>query len=394
MKDLLVMSFTNPFSKPRDGAKNDVITRIMALKNCKCNTDLVVFNNSDDELIESVELIKQKYNIREFYQFDANVRLLHFFSKYPLSSLKRYSEECVRILRGKKYDAVIYEGEHMALYRFNNIIESELHILRQHDIESNYRRELSRSAENILEKCAQFLESVKYWLLEKGIDKRFDKFLFISNDEMKIFNSRFMNCYDKFVYMPPSTTKFSDVASTYTLENTMLYFGNLELNNNFLSILWFIEEVFPLILKQNGEVKLRIIGKVNGEKKKKLEAYSSRVEVLGYVDDLDMEIKNATLLVLPVLYGAGVKVKVIDALSYGQLICANSKTIEGTKLVSGEHLFVEDNSINFAKLCNEVIKKRQKYIEIAEKGLEFVRINHSIESQTKVLAFVCNCDGK
>ena len=91
------------------------------------------------------------------------------------------------------------------------------------------------------------------------------------------------------------------------------------------------------------------------------------------------------MVVSPVLFGAGVKVKVIDALSYGQVVCSTSKTIEGTQLISGEHLIVEDDPNELAESCVQVLLDRKSYEKMSAKGLEFVKKYHSIHYQENIL---------
>ena len=283
------------------------------------------------------------------------------------------------------YDAVIYEGEHMSSYRLRGVTKAKQHILRQHDIESNYRWELSKSASSLGYKCGQIFEALLYKKLEKRVDRYFDVALFISKEEKEEFDQKYPGTSCNFVFMPPATLQFAPKLASGQRKNEILYFGNMELQNNVLSILWFVREVFPRIAKRNPEARLKIIGKVSEENKTKLLENTKNIEVLGYVDDLAEEIDRAAMIASPVLFGAGVKVKVIDALSYGQIVCATRKTIEGTELVPGRHLIVEDDPEKLAAECVRVLKDRGAYAQMAFEGWNYVKKYHSIEYQASVL---------
>ena len=157
------------------------------------------------------------------------------------------------------------------------------------------------------------------------------------------------------------------------------------MENNYLSVYWFAKNVFPIIEEKDSQFKLYIIGKVSDENKKKLQSISDNVVVLGYVEQLDEEIRNAALIAAPVLYGAGVKVKVIDALSYGQVVIATEKAIEGTGLLHGEHLLVGEEPSELADYCVDVIHNRHKYEKMMNSGLRYVKQIHSIEHQSTIL---------
>ena len=52
---------------------------------------------------------------------------------------------------------------------------------------------------------------------------------------------------------------------------------------------------------------------------------SDRVIVTGFVEDTEVYFKKAKLVVLPLLNGGGVKVKLLQAISYQKLIVSTSK---------------------------------------------------------------------
>lgn len=384
MRTVAVLCFENPFNKPSDGAKNDMLTRVKALCGLKdCLIDIYAFNKPNEE---EVCFKLGDFGISNLFQYRIqNVGWKGIFGKYPISVYRRFTEDCCEELKRHKYDVIIYEGEHMSSYRICKIGSADIHVLRQHDIESKYRYELSKSAHSLVEKVGQIFESVKYHMLERKIDTYFDEILFISKEECMYFLEKFQDSNCKFTFMPPATMSFAEKVISETSNNTMLYFGNMTLQNNFLSILWFVQEVLPLICKAIPEVKLKIIGKMGADDAIKIENSSTNIELLGYVDDLRTEIENASLIVSPVLFGAGVKVKIIDALSYGQIVCATRKAVEGTDLEDGVHLIVEDNPKNLAAKCVDIMRNREKYLGMAESGLKFVKRYHSVEYQSEIL---------
>ena len=107
--------------------------------------------------------------------------------------------------------------------------------------------------------------------------------------------------------------------------------------------------------------------------------------VKGYVNNLDQEYNETACVVCPVLFGAGVKVKTIDAIAMGQIVITNSKGIEGTELVDKKHLLVADKAEKLAEICAEVLLDREKYTTVSECGLEYVRYVHSIKHQASLI---------
>lgn len=385
MKKIAVICFENPFNKPRRGGKNDMKTRIIALSAIpEVEIDVYLFNHKGEET--AVPLDYAGLKILNCYQYALNrISIRALISKWPVSVYRRMNSDCINEMKQHAYDVAIYEGEHTSLYRFCGQVNANKHILRQHDIESSYRKELSKSSATIAEGLAQLIEGMKYERLESSIDKVFDEILFISNEEKEIFASKFSGSQCRFTYLPPSTMKFSNHIASGTVEKKLLYFGNMELKNNFKSILWFVKKVFSKVIKEDSSVILEVIGKISEKDRIRIERFVPNVKVRGYVDDLEKEIYSAAMIVSPVLYGAGVKVKVIDAISYGQIVVATSKSIEGTNLKAGEHLIVEDNPQKQANRILDILYNRAKYYSVMTRGLEYVKTYHSIDFHGKIL---------
>ena len=59
----------------------------------------------------------------------------------------------------------------------------------------------------------------------------------------------------------------------------------------------------------------------------------------GYVDDLDSVYRDSSLFVAPLVAGAGVKFKVLDAMAYGLPVVATPIAAEGIVEEAGESCF-------------------------------------------------------
>lgn len=383
MKRIALICFDNPFVKPMEGGKRGMLSRIQALASCD-EYDVDVFlltkpsevNNERNNKISAINLHYFEYIIQK----DFNVIL----SKYPISVAKRFIKECANDLRKRKYDVAIYEGEHVSTYRINNCVNAKKHILYMHDIESEYRNDIAKSETNKIRALAQKAEAKKYFNLEEKIASIFDEFMFVSIDEKKSFERRFPSTVGRCFYTPYATNGFASSIVRNNNNNQILYIGNLKLKNNYLSILWFAKSVFPIILGKQ-KAKLLVVGNISDENKRELLEISNCIEVDGYVQDLNAVINKSCLIISPVLYGAGVKVKLIDALSSGQIVVANKKATEGTELEAGRHLIIADNPNSFAQACINILQNRNKYEIVAQQGLDFVRKEHSVEHHKELL---------
>jgi len=99
----------------------------------------------------------------------------------------------------------------------------------------------------------------------------------------------------------------------------------LFLGSNFFAnvhgILWFVKNVLPFV-----NIRLQIIGK----NMNKIDfPQSDKLEVLGYVDNLEPYMQNADFMVFPIFEGSGMKVKTCEALMHGKNIIGTHEAFEG-----------------------------------------------------------------
>lgn len=388
---IALICFDNPFLAPMEGGKRGMLGRIEALASNE-NYEVDVYLLSKPEEIDNKRYKYLESSNVIYKEFVINKASTVLFSSLPISVAKRYIKECRKELQNNSYDVAIYEGEHVSSYRLKNIVNANRHLLYMHDIESDYRRDLSKSETRKLISLAQRIESNKYRRLENRIHDLFDITMFVSVNEIEKYGERFPEKKDTFVYLPHVVGHISSNVANNSNHTEILYFGNMILDNNFRSIKWFVESVFPLIIQQRPDVKLKLIGNISQENKSYLLNCSENIEILGYVEDLEKEISDACLIVSPVLYGAGVKVKIIDALASGQIVITNSKTLEGTRLIPNVDVLVADDPDEFALKCCNVLEDREKFIQIASNGLEHIRNEHSLLYQIKILDSVINSE--
>ena len=92
---------------------------------------------------------------------------------------------------------------------------------------------------------------------------------------------------------------------------------------NYYGIKWFVENVMPEL----KEYHLTIVGKDFELKKKELE--KDNVSVVGTVKELDQYYYLPNIMVMPIFYGDGIKIKTAEAMMYGKTIVASDEALEG-----------------------------------------------------------------
>lgn len=376
-----VISYVNPFSDKKTGGNIDIEKIIRATNMMGAEIDLYTVLKEDEKIIQPLgkELVN-RITYDTVYQ-----KKINLLSRYPFAVKNRYPKKVIQsILKEKKiYDLALYEGEHITLFKLNNVIKSKVNYLRMVNIESNYSFQTFKSVFPNIFSMLHLLEAIKFRFLERKIIKHFDRFLFISKEEKEIYEKKYPELKDKFILMPPVIECRDKINYDEAEECNILYFGDLKIYHNILGVKWFIDNSLPHIRSQFPNVKVNIIGDIECKSKKILEA--DNVKVLGYVDDLDNHIRKSTMIITPILYGAGVKIKVLYALSQGKIVVGTTKSVEGTDFQDNKHLLISDDSDEFAKYCNNILMNTEKYKYLPENAIEHLKSHYSIESQSDLL---------
>lgn len=138
------------------------------------------------------------------------------------------------------------------------------------------------------------------------------------------------------------------------LENKLLYIASSN-PNNIASINLFIEDTFPLIIKQHPNTLLIIGGSIC----EKIKVKHPNISLKGFVDNLEDFYASGDIVINPEIKGTGYKVKAMEALCFGMPLVATSAGAAGVTHDFSDHLFIADNSQKFADVIDLLILNPQ-----------------------------------
>ncbi len=150
----------------------------------------------------------------------------------------------------------------------------------------------------------------------------------------------------------------------------LLFVGNFAHPPNVDAMLYFTREIFPKIKARLPHVKLYIVGNNPTDEIQKLK--SKDIIVTGFVPDLKPYLLKARISVSPLRYGAGMKGKIGEALSYGLPVVTTSIGAEGMHLENEEHALIADDSASFADAVVRLYNDRQLWEKLAHSGRALV----------------------
>lgn len=125
-------------------------------------------------------------------------------------------------------------------------------------------------------------------------------------------------------WLPPYFNSLHQI-KRQSIDPTVLFFGAMGREENYLSAMWFIENVLPRL--SDIPVRFVVLGGNPPEELKNKEC--ENIHITGFVDDIKPYFETAMCFAAPLVLGAGIKVKILEALSSGIPVLTNDIGIEG-----------------------------------------------------------------
>lgn len=145
-----------------------------------------------------------------------------------------------------------------------------------------------------------------------------------------------------------------EIVNKFSGKKNLVFFGNMKRAENHWSIIWFVLFVFIRAYRKEPNLNLWILGICPRFSLRFISKLISSVHVVGAVDDPSLAFKKADLCIAPLLFGAGVKIKVIQMLDAGGRVLATPVGAEG--VAENERLMVFSSNEIYKALLQEVNK--------------------------------------
>jgi glycosyltransferase involved in cell wall biosynthesis len=350
MKSILMVAMDFPYP-PGHGAAVDMWTRVLVLKEMGYRVDLLATVNEmpNEDLLRTVR--EQVGNLWIVLRRRALRSALSFL---PFQVRSRMDLQTVQL--DQQYAAIVLESEYVAAFLKNPAARQAKLILRVHNEQVSYFRDLAEGAQSWLKKLYYYSESLKFRFVSPRVMRKCDLLWFISDSERQEYVGN--NPQDKSKsYFVPTQVNPKTLRPFVASGRTALFIGTLTISHNSDAIAWFIEKVHPPLSELEGYA-FQVAGRTAGQPIAKLKQLVQQQNNVLLEEDpvvLDGLYENAAVFVNPVICGAGVKIKLIQALQAGMPVVSTSMGMEGTGFEHSIHLLVADTPQEFAACVRKLI---------------------------------------
>lgn len=289
----------------------------------------LIYCSYPNHQIELPESIEQIHTITPSLKNCLSKPFMHpFFTK-------RFDKNAVKIIqeKAKEYDVLYFDFSQVFIYSL--FVQHPLKIMMCHDI--------------ICQKFGRQHPLQLSWIKsgERKLLKNSNLRLTFSQKDSEILQKQYsLNSTPVKFYLKNDNFKYPD---NFSLTDSFCFYGAWNRKENYETLNWFIKKVKPLLTRKMNYI---VIG---GGLSKELqnELISLGIKVLGFVEDPVTEVAMCQALIAPLMHGAGVKVKVIDALTSGTSVIGTNVTFEGIEDNQKYKLFYNAKKPeDFARIIN------------------------------------------
>ena len=156
----------------------------------------------------------------------------------------------------------------------------------------------------------------------------------------------------------------------------VLFTGHLGHTPNVDAIQYFLEQIWPLVRKEVPAAVFQVAGMLPSPEAQQACAATPGVELHPNVPDIRPYFWNASVYIVPMRFGGGVRQKIFEAWSMALPVVCTTMAAEGTRAVNGQNCWLADDPPSFAAKVVEQLRAPSR--TITEQARKTVLAHNSI----------------
>jgi glycosyltransferase involved in cell wall biosynthesis len=219
---------------------------------------------------------------------------------------------------------------------------------------------------------------VEYELIDQS-----DETWVVSSSEQRLLKEKWPR---KSIQVVSNIVDASGSKTPFALRRDWLFIGGFQHRPNVDAVLFFVQEIFPLISPRLRDAKFYIIG--DNAPPEIVALADDRIVVTGLQRDARPFFDRVKLSVAPLRFGAGVKGKINQSMGCGVPVVATSVAVDGIDLRDREEILVADKPEDFAQAMIDLYQSEDLWSRLSENGIRKTRALYSPDAARKKLDFL------
>lgn len=167
--------------------------------------------------------------------------------------------------------------------------------------------------------------------------------------------------------------------------NVIVISGKMSYHANATAAIYLTNEIMPLVWAKHPDTQLWIVGANPPRQIQQLahskptqgsSAQPNRVMVTGTVPDIRRYLARATIAVAPIIYGAGIQNKVLEAMAMSTPVVATKQAVSALQVRDGENVLTTNDAESFARAVIALLNEPKLRKRIGLAGRKYVESFH------------------
>lgn len=307
---------------------------------------------------------------------------VHSASPYCSIQMQKMLNEKIA---SSKYDFLVFMGMTLFSYYYSKQQYKLPYVVDVVDSLSLYYRSNFQKETTIIKRLRSYLDYI--WA------KRYEAIHFSKAKNIILISpvdkaSSKKNCPKSKIWVVPNgvdLTYFKSINKISHSKNSLLFTGVMDYDPNNDSIIYFLKEIFPSIKKVIPDVYLTIAGRDPTHELKTLVSGDSQINLTGYVKDMRPYFEDAKVYIAPIITGAGVKNKILEAWAMSKPVVATTAASSGININEGKNILIADTPKSFVEKVIMLLSDPQLRKGLAENGRKTIEEYYSWESKSQTL---------
>ena len=308
----------------------------------------------------------------------AYIRSIFSLAPYPAAKFAtpQYSEEWSGLVHSQNFDLIWVNFTIMGGVLATDPVKDTVVVLEEHESQELVWRDFTHQG-SAGQRFFAYLNLLKLRRFENRLLKHVQAVLSVSDVEADLMRCR----------VPPGVTVWT-VANGADTEyyqpiplaqreaNTILLSGNMSVKRNIDAVLWFVRGILPKVRESLPEVRLLIVGASPAPEIMALQRRPG-IQVTGTVADMRDYHAKVRVAAAPYRFGAGTKLKVLEAMACGTPLVSTSVGCRGLDVVDSRHLLIADTEPEFADRVGRLLRDPKLAQSLATAARKLVEEEYS-----------------
>jgi glycosyltransferase involved in cell wall biosynthesis len=251
-------------------------------------------------------------------------------------------------------------------------------VLVLHDVRTLVYERRAQAAESLSERLACLLEARLYRRFEREYCRRYDLVVTVSSADEAWVRRHYHPTRSITIPIPVDADYFAPMPDLREAPARILFTGLMAHPPNVDAACFFARQILPKVQAAIPEAEFWIVGREPALQVRELASLPG-VVVTGFVPDIRPYIAEATVMVVPLRFGSGMRQKILEAWAMQKCVVSTCIGAEGLDYHDGVNILIADDAHTIAEQTIQAIRDPGLRDQIRSKGRDLVISQHHPE---------------